>query len=722
MPVAVVLQGTGAVLLLASLITISAVLWGVLPAWGQVILLTAAVATIGAATILVRRTLPTTSTVLAILTAASALVVLASIPAFSEVPFGDGYPAFAAVLFCAVVMVAGRLAKVRLWWLIGVASTPGAALLVVLVALGALEIALTSDWELALATLTFTPLVVVMFGWSRREAESDPVTSATAWWSAAAGGLLVAGAAIGAALLVVFPTITQWGSRPSLSIICVSAAALALSAWWAALRAAKPLAGELLIVSALFAGTAVTATLVGQSLSVVEAGLTSAAVLGVLVGSMWGARHASSSAGRLWLTVFGRCLAVTSLMRAASLALAPWAVATGELDVGQQLPWAWLTATLIGLGLGAVVVGIGLGAATPATMGRPELAVSGWLLAVGSWTFGWVVGLDSWGGFEAVTVPAGALAVGVVLLARRRGVARGIPIGSIVLATVAPTYVAFLGNPEFVETADWWHSLAMVAVLGLVAAWPIQQPRWVDTVAFAAAQGVPLVSYLQFMAQSEVVRFPEVFVVPVAVAVALVTVWVVEPRTLSQWWRSVQWPLFAVLVFGAAMAVLVPFATGDTAQRLRVVLVVAIGVVVALLARRDRVFASSLGIGAVVVVWWNVVVGVEQWGVVLPEGWSLPSAVAVGGVVALVRWGAGWRVWLWPVWGSVLVVGVGPSVVAALVDPWVLGGWVVAGIRVVGVVVVLVGVAGVAGVAGVVGGERVRGSRVLWGVSGRGGG
>jgi hypothetical protein len=44
-------------------------------------------------------------------------------------------------------------------------------------------------------------------------------------------------------------------------------------------------------------------------------------------------------------------------------------------------------------------------------------------------------------------------------------------------------------------------------------------------------------------------------------------------------------------------------------------------------------------------------------------------------------------VWEWPVWGSVLVVGLGPSVVAALVEPFAVGG-VGERVRVVGVVVV----------------------------------
>jgi hypothetical protein len=295
--------------------------------------------------------------------------------------------------------------------------------------------------------------------------------------------------------------------------------------------------------------------------------VSSAAVIAAFIAAIRASRQTANTSWRRGFQVLGGVVTGASMISALSVAVPVWNANLVGDPVPSEWVWAWLTVTLTGLGVGAALIVGGLASEDPPDPSRLLPLVGGWLLAVFAWAFGWVVGLDSVGSFEVVTVPAGVAAGAIVWLARRRGADFGVPIGAVALATVTPSLIEALQDPRFTEPDTWWRVLAVIAVAGIVAVWPIGQPKVVSSVAVAMALLAPLLSYVVEMAQRDLAAFPEVFVFPCAAAVAAVTAWVIEPRDAAQWWRSVQWPLGVAAGVSVVMAVVEPFATGGVWER-----------------------------------------------------------------------------------------------------------------------------------------------------------
>ena len=667
-PLALLLQGVGAILLLAALVTVSAVLWGVLPGAGQVALLCAAVVVVGGLAVATRRALPTTSAVLAALAAAALLVVLVAVPGLTAIDPRSAYPSIAAILFATLMLTLGKFARIRLWWLVGVIALPAVGLIVVLSLLDVWSTGLTPVWQMALATVLFTPLVAGMFALARQQHHKDRVTSATAWWAGLVASAPLALAGAFAAMQTLLPHYETTSDRNALTVILLGTAGLAGVLWWASRTVAARVGTTAAIASAAWTGFAVISLLVSAPDTLAWAIAILAATLGVFAAGRWSAVRATPS-GRRWFNVATSSFAVAALSN--SLLMGPGAIVT----------------TCLSIGIGAVLAAEGL-VTHDSTAARTTKVAGGWTLAAAGWAFAWLAWLEAPGPFEVLTVPVGAAAVALVVLARRRGLAVPIPVGALVLATATPTLIAVLADPEFARTVTLWRLLAVTGSCGLVAVWPVRPLLPLGATAVAMALASPLWSYLVAMGQRDLAPYPEVFLAPIAAVVAAVTIWVAEPRTPGQWLRAVQWPFGAVAAVAVAMALLVPFATSDDpVARIRVLLVIAVAGTAAVATWSHRRVAPWLALTALAVAWWNLMIAVAELTDPLPEAFTLPTALAAGATVALIRRATDRTMWAPPVWTTTAVLALAPSTLLALTNP-ITAGTTTDTIRVITVIVI----------------------------------
>lgn len=635
-PMAVVLQGTGAVLLLAALVALSAVLWGSLPGWGQVTLLVAAVVLIGALAVVTRKAIPTTSTVLAVLAAAALVVVLVAAPSLLVQWQTTLYPGLAAVIFTAATMVSGQLTRIRLWWLTGVASIPVAALLLVLSLLNSFDLNLAPRWVLAITTALLATVIVALMMWARGTRAADRETSLTAWIAALMSAGLVTMFAVGSlAMLLLVEPVVWWPEKVPWLVVVGSATAVVAAGSriatdiWPDWR--QPLA---VVAGALTGGALASLTIVPARWAGAAVAMAVGAVL-IAVALRWvrhrWAGHASPAdavpvdvASALFVAAV---LGVQFIGVADYRAYVDYGALAGPPELGLDRPWLWLSATLVGVGLGAIAIAEGLWRRLAAFI------VGGYVVAAVSWAFGWSWG-EVRGTFEVVTVTAGVVALGVLWAARRRGVLTQIPWPAVILVTALPTLVAALGDPGLEQQATWWRVLGVAVATALAAL--VSVPRWpiVSAVGWAMGLVLPWWAYLAWAAP-EIARIPEIVTVPTAVAAASVLAWVIEPRTVSAWWSAVRWPLAAAVAVSIVWSLIDPFDTPGWVAPARVVVLIGASAAVTLRWWERRVLVAVVGSLGILVAWWSVATMLPPISQAV-EWQSLPAAAAVAGVMALV--------------------------------------------------------------------------------------
>lgn len=675
-PVAFLLQGTGAVLVLAALVAVSAVLWGSLSGGMQVALLSSAVFVIGVLAVLTRRPVPTTSTVLAALTLAALVVVLVAAPSLIDSWQSQLYVGAAAAVFTTAALAGGFATRVRLWWFAGIASIPITVLLAVLSVTATSQQLADSRWNLTLIVAFVMPVAVGLAWWSARTVDRDQGTARTAWWAAIVTvvvGWLVALAAV-ASVLVVFafePAVDRL--PPLIEMLLIGAATLAL--WYPGNATRLWRGGALRVIGAIWVAAAASTAFMVSPPSVIAAiavGASAAAVVGVGL-------FVSDRLGSWRTTVLAGVGTFAALLWVAQA----WAAIDSQIQavVVSEFEWMWLAALVFGLLVAVLLLAKGLWQRVPA------LIVVGIPVAASAWWLGYATGLaDRYSGdlaylpaawIEFMWWPAAAVALAVLLVARRRGMfARASMPGAVVIA-VTPSWIAALGFALVqAPTVDavTFRTLVVISILALVTALMPRSQVASSAVVLGMAALIPwLVWTLEFAA--EALELPEVLSVPTAVIAAVLIAWVKEPRaSVGQWWPVVRWPLLGVAGVAAAWAIADPLPGGEPVAQIRVVAVVLAAVVVLALnwksSPRVAMVAGWVGLAVAWVNWLDWVPTDAQWALELR---TLPSAAALAGVIGL--WVHARRAMpnsrplsSWLTFAPPVLVALIPTAVAAVVD------------------------------------------------------
>lgn len=637
-PIAFLLQGTGAVLVLAALVAVSAVLWGSLSGGMQVTLLLSAVFVIGVLAVLTKRPVPTTSTVLAALTLAALVVVLLAAPTLIDSWQSPLYVGAAAAAFTTSALLGGFAARVRLWWFAGIASIPITVLSAVLSVTATSQQLADSRWNLTLVVAFVAPVAVGLAWWSAKAVDRDPGTARTAWWTAIVTvvlGWLVALAAVASVMLLAFdPDFDRL--PPMIELLLLGSATLAI--WSPGNVTGFWRGGALRGIGAIWvAAGASTAFLVSppSAIAAIAVGSSAAAVVGI--GLALGDRLGS------WRTA---ALAGVGTFAALLWAAQARAAIDGQIQVvaAPQFTWMWLAALVFGLLVAGLLLAKGLWQRVPAliVVGIPVAAIAWWL--------GYATGLaDRFPGdlaylpaawIEFLWWPAAALALVVLALAHRRGMFARISMPAAVVIAVTPSWIVSLGfvlvQSPTVDVVTL-RTLAVISILALMTALIPRSQIAFSTVVLGMAAFVPWLVWTREFA-AEALELPEVLSVPTAFVAAVLIAWVKEPRTsVGQWWRVVRWPLLGVAGVAAVWAVADPFPGGEPVAQIRVVAVVLAAVAVLLLNWKSNpwvaMVAGWVGLAVVWVNWLDWVPADAQWALELR---TLPSAVALAGVIGLV--------------------------------------------------------------------------------------
>ncbi len=624
-PLAILLQGTGAVLLLAALVVASAVLWETMPQALQVLILVSAVGVLGAVTV-AARPLPATSVILAALTTASGVVVASSLPVIVPGLDQTWYPPAACGVGAVLLLVTGKPSRVAIWWhggWIGLGLTGILAAATVLE--GSSMSRGTTQWFALAAILVVAvaaPLVVAAMALAPREAEA----AATSWWTAlAAGGLALALSAAGASRWL---TDLGTGTADGTAWLAAGFAAVAglsyllcVGAWLTYQPAAEGFfTGSVAFVAplpALVLGST-EATSEASAVLAVAPTVAALAVL-VLVGWRWYSRP--------WM--------LTAATGAAGVV-----VGTGllvNLSVSSQpehQAFAWLTATLTALAVALAAWSYGVATA------RGGWAVFGLLLGSVAWSTTWATG-HLGDEIEVVTLPVLAAVLGSWWLGRSAGIwgVREVPaivpqylIAVALLPTLALSLTAVAdGAPD--QPRAWLLGAGLVGVTALAG--------WGRTGATLPAVVLVLFALPHtWVAVAERVSdpVPEWYALPVAAAVAVVAAGGVVDR-----WTHPRAAVVAVLVTGlvpSAVAVLADPAW-NTLTAWRLVGVAAAGGLATVLAWRWPVvawLAGTLAVATLLGVYVDWILGVTEpvgGGWPPPELATVPVALGIGVSVAL---------------------------------------------------------------------------------------
>lgn len=663
-PVSVLLQGTGALLLLAALMIGSAVLWGVLAPVVQALLLIALVAAVGAATAWLMRRLPATGNVLAVLTAAAGVVVGSALPRIIG-GFGSlWYPTAAAAAGAAASLVAGRALGVRLWWHTGLLTAAVSAAL----AIG--TVVLWSElepwglaWSVCLLLLTL-PVALASLLVSRAETARDPETAWTTAWIGAAGMGVVLAALLAAGRVWLVQLADASLLLADRLVLVAAVLVVALALWWLARRAFAPdlldlTASGLLGVAAMvlvipvppFSGPAR-----------VVAAVVPVVVLGALAGRP-GPRSAAAAAGVGGAALLGM-------------------TAVGELDASWQILLAW-----------------GLGSAVIAAVSGLARTSSGWLvLAAGvmgaTWSATWFAGhLGT--ATESLVLPVAAFLLGLWSAGRWRGVVGGAwadaRVGQLlVLASVTPSVVTSWRDQM---SGQWvlWRVLLVVGALAVVALWSaLARSGW--TVPVVAAVVVALGH-----TWVGVSGWPEAPAEAYSVSLAIAVLLIAAAGARDGWARGrpvAGWSLLVAVAPSVVLLIMEP--EWDAAVALRLLWTTSVAAVLIAVTWRRPVAAWLVGtVGMVLPLWvYQAWLGGQS---AVPEALTAPIAVVVAvsaglGARAASGWSpvqAGLRAGMWAllVPSSVLAVAVvspttpaeqlrlisvlaGLGLVAVLADRW----------------------------------------------------
>ncbi|MCB0915157.1 MAG: hypothetical protein H6525_02805 [Actinobacteria bacterium] len=655
-PLALLLQGTGALLVLAALVVVSAVLWGSLSGQLQVALLVAAVVAVGVLAAVTKRVVPTTSMVLAALTVAALVVVLLAAPQLVRDWASPWYPGIAGVVFTGVALSAGKVARVRLWWFVGVASIPAATVLALASVLEAAA-PVAPSWNLALVVALLAAVVVAMAWWAVAAAEADPPTSRTAWWTASvtvfAGWLVSFGAAMPLAVSWAFPSGggedgDSWlgallTALPlALPVLCVGAATVALArpgnltGYWrgSALR----------VVGAVVLGTGVGGVLLFRAATAAEAIVAAVAASAVVALGLWAAVRVPRWRGSLLAGVGSVAGFIWVVDATATLVWRADGASAWGAGARNPAAWAWLAALIFGLALAVQLLVLGLRQRWTAPV---VLAI---VVAAASWWLGYGVGLApeyvieaSWlppaVQLEFAWWPAVGFALAVVTLAHRKSMLRWIEWPMLLLVATVPSWIAGVAGLIVGGEAADAVNLRVVLVLVVLGCVAVILPRGrigFSATALALALAIPWLAVM-FEVAPEADRAPAVVTAPTALGVIAVTAWILEPRSSwTSWWVVMRWPLLAVAAVTVGWALAFPLPGGQPVAIVRVILVTAgASALVVCRWRSAPVVAMVAGWVAVAVVWVSVMAGLPaggQWDVELH---TLPSAAALAAAIGL---------------------------------------------------------------------------------------
>lgn len=678
-PMALLLQGTGAVLVLAALVVVSAVLWGTLPGGMQLSLLGASVGVIGALAILTKKMVPTTSTVLAVLTAAALIVVLIAAPALIADWQTSLYPGVAGVVFSGVSLLSGRLLRVRVWWLFGIASVPITVTLLALSGMGSLAAPADPQWAVAVVSALVAATAAGMSWWAAVVVRSDRQTSVTAWVASLIAAFLVwATASVMGAIAYFGLAFTGFGEKVPHLLVLGCAAGLAAAMGPAGVRAQMWRGEFARIVAVGFAAAGLTVMLLPPMTSLVVALGVGAAVVAVVALALFGLVRLPTWAVALQTGVwafFGSVFFALSsgAMWTESFGSAYFAEPQFVSEVSRQLEqrqWAWLAATVAGVGVGVALLTAGL------------LRRSTWLVVVAvpvagaAWWLCYETGLSSPEPFEIAWLPAATFALAAVWLGHQRGVLRRIPVLAVVLVAAVPSGLVAVSDIWLIDGRVGLRALAVVAVLALVVVASARRLVVVPALALGLALAVPWAAWIVW-AIAEASRLPAVVTVPTALVAIAVHAQVVAPgKSVARWWSVVQWPLTFVVSVTALWAVLNPFWNAEVLAQTRVVLVVVAAVAVAIFRwTAAPIVAMVAGWVAVFVTWVSVMNAVSSDAQVWLEWFTLPSAAALGALIALAVHGyargsksAAASIPSLATFGPPLVLALLPSAVAAVAD------------------------------------------------------
>jgi hypothetical protein len=614
-PTALLLQGTGALMILGAAVLVSVVAWTFLPPTGQAVLLVGMVAVLGAITVAVRTRVPATSTVLAVLTAAVAVVVAVAMPAVVPTVDVRPYAAVAAPLLSALLLVSGRLAGVAVWHHLGWASIPVSmpvAAWSLLSAWGSSSV----TWAVGTAVLAAGSAALVRV--AVRQFRNDAETAATALW---AGFALLATATIAAVVSLLWTAAAAAEEGVAERLWTAGALTAVASALGIAVQAAPAVRGAVPGVwMAAPMPLAVAVAVAPPTVPTPGAALLLPAIL--LLELAAGAVLLRRSGGA------GPTAAAAVAWSAGALVATPLWLLLVAVFLPQRGGWFWLQDLLVSLLVGAALVAWG------GYRRRAAPTVAGAAVAAAGWTAAWLAG-NLGGQPESLTLPLVALILLTDLPARRRIPDWPVPLlatESAVLLCGAPTWATALdgyagGGP--VQAAR----LAVVAGLvgvGAALGWSV---RWGRTVAAAAGAGA-IGSFALAGLSRAGVDLPEAYTAVVALALAAVA-------AAAKWegatHRTQFGPALATLLAPSLMiAVADPRFTLEWAVLRGILLLAALGGLAVRLRRRSpRMAFLTVSCGLLLLCWWWGwwVAGSAAAGVV--EAWTIPWAVMATADVAL---------------------------------------------------------------------------------------
>ena len=657
-PLAVLLQGTGAVLLLAALVIASAVLWETLAEGLQVVILVAAVMIVGGLSV-VARPLPATSIILAALTMASGLVVASSIPVLLPQLDASWYPAAASAVGTAAMLLAGRAGGIALWRHGGVAGLGLTGLLAVAGVLGetSLDAGSTAWWGLGslMGVLVALPLLWVCVSMTRWEPEAE----ATSWWTAMVAAGIVA--------LLALAGVVRWleglsqgstNGRWMLGAGLLATAALSYVAGIAAQRTGRPIAPVAYGAALAFAAPIPVVVLTGAQVDTAAAALV--AVIPVALGLM-----GLVAAG--WWTRDEPMRLVPIGVAAVTLVLTAVLAQSSLLDADLDQPYAWLTWTLLGLSVGAAAWMYGT------LLDRGPWTASGLALLSATWAMTWSAG-HLGDPVEVLTLPVLALLLVTWVLGRMldlwslRSWPMIVPQYLILVAILPSLAVSLTAVSEgTLDAARVMLLVAAAASVAILAAW-----QHTGATLPAASPAVAALAHVWVLVATQASDPPvEWYSLPLAAAIALIA----AAGVLDGWTdprRSAVLVLLTMAVPSAVDLAFAPWWDSETAVRLG--LVVGASAAAAWLAWRWPVVAwlsASVGLASA---YWVYLVWISDQEWVFPEVIWIPLGAALAGSAALLaRQVAGVSSAV-----AAAAVGVGfavvPSTLVLFLDPvWGLG-------------------------------------------------
>lgn len=629
LPTAVILQGTGALMILAATVLAFGIAWTVLPPAWQATLMILIVFVLGGLTLGLRRTLPTTSLILAALTSAVAVAVAAFLPTVAGFAF-RWYPVVAAAVVTATLAVAGRYSTVLLWrhlaW-VGVAGT-------LVLCASTLSREFSSANEAALVALIWAGGAAAMLGTAARMRRSDMQTATTARWA----GLALSGFA----LLAAIAALLALGMDPGVVPRLLPSAAIAALMPMLALALPHGQRTYALLPSALAVDVLLTPV---SPDSPWPALVLPVLVAGQLAIGEWALdRGVDARKANAW--------AIAAL--ASALATL---VVLGTAGVVTPRSKLWLTLVALAIAVGAVMVRRGWRG------GSPVLAYAGAALASLAWLWTYAAGhLPP--AVEFFTVPVLVAVVGTQYLVRGRLWPLPAVLAGSVLAL--PSYGAAItewGNFERFDVASWmWWGAILAAAAGL--GWSRPPSRTV--VAVEAVLGALLFGFVT--AANAGWDVPEIYI-------AMASLGLFAGLSVAHFDGYIKrnyTPVIAAaaFMFAATMvvSVITPLGVADSTGTIRVLFVLVAWWTAAALVWPRPKWCLAAGAGALAFTWWQLA------SLVASSGWDAPFEVytwSAAAVVAAVTWLA-----LRLPHGTInTAITMAPTVTLVLVPTAVLGWW-----------------------------------------------